>query len=223
MAKFVFSLFLFLFLISMPFFGKTTFYTYEFFASGKRTIITYELSKNGQNKWLVKTINERLETHIAHYQSNWVFMGTEYYKDGEMFLKTVYDYHSNKIFVSGSQSEVFDLDSNVLEQNGSFPLLFSRYLPPAGKSLDFRLLQTRYLRLVGMSLREVGCEDLPIMSKSETAIKYEMGVTGRIEAAFWPYKYYYWYRKSDHLFLRYSGMDENVEENIIILKNIKEK
>jgi hypothetical protein len=201
--------------------SKSITYSYKFKAPEQEVIVTFELSMISNGEMIVKSYDENKETQFAHYQKNGGILFTKYYKDGKLFLKSDYDYKNKKIVLSGSRKVIYNLKPDILEQNGGLPFILSRYLQPKGKIFKFKILQSSQNRLAEMNFKEVAREKISVLGKAVKTIKYELGLAGIVESKLWPYKYYYWYRESDKLFVKYTGINEKRQETTLILNAMK--
>lgn len=142
-------------------------------------------------------------------------------KNGRKYLSGKYDYTKNKLVLSGKFSKEFNITENTIEDSGFFYMM--KYKNPVpGHTIVIDLIQSRWGRHIEMNYTYVGSEILDIGGKKLEANKYKMVLNQAVMRLFWPYPYYYWYRKSDGLFLKYEGSNERKQDEIIILKELDE-
>ncbi|MDH4261831.1 MAG: hypothetical protein OEV78_02165 [Spirochaetia bacterium] len=187
---------------------------------------------NGRQSMIVSTNNDHVEVividhkkekNVVQFKNKTEFQKVEYVNgEGKKFLEVVYDYVHEKINISGNVNNEYPLKESIYDNNGSLFYLFSQIFPKKNETMTFTLLQSKLDRKVGMYLKQVCEEELTIGGKKLNAIKYEMGLSSKITAAFWPHKYYYWYSANDRRFLKYEGLGENKKIQTIRLVNYKE-
>ncbi len=204
--------------------GKDLLLKYSSFINNSEKYIYYliETNKNKEINFTVLNQDNKMEK-ISYYPDFRLDKQTTYNSNGERILEVSYNPESNKIKLSGIYNVQYDMRTNLLDQNNTLGFQFSHYLPNTGTVFNFNLLLSMNNRIVGMYLKEIGEEVLDILGKKENTIKYELGLNGAMESSFWPYKYYYWYRSKDNLFVKYEGPEDNKSTNIVILKNIENR
>jgi len=166
----------------------------------------------------VIVIDHKKEKQVVQFKNKTEIQKSEYTNgDGKIFLEVIYDYIKKKINISGDVKNEYFLKNNMFDSNGSLFYLFSQIFPEKNETMKFTLLQSKLNRTVDMYLKQAGEDELIIEGKKIKALKYEMGLSNKIIAAFWPHKYYYWYEVNDRRFLKYEGLGENKKVQTIQL------
>lgn len=186
----------------------------------KRIYYSISTDENGGIK--IRVNNQDNKTEIISFSPGFRFeKQTTYDPDGKPVMNVSFNYSSGKINLSGLYNVQYDMRTNLLDQDSSLCFQFSHYLPEHRKVFNFELLLSMNNRIVGMYLKEMGTEVLNISGDKEETVKYELGVNGILESLFWPYKYYYWYRMKDRLFVKYEGVEGNKDTNMLLLEKIE--
>ena len=202
--------------------GKELLLTYSSVINNEEKYIYYTIMTNQNGEINFTVINQNNKVETISYSPEFSFeKQTIYNSKGEPVLNVFSNHESNKIKLSGLYNAQYDMRPDLLNQNDSLGFQFSHYLPQRGKVFNFDLLLSMNNRIVGMYLKEVGQEVLNITGRKEDTLKYELGLNSALESVFWPYKYYYWYRLKDKLFVKYEGIEKNKNTNTIILKKIE--
>ncbi|RMG78212.1 MAG: hypothetical protein D6707_10165, partial [Bacteroidetes bacterium] len=196
-------------------------YTY-YMISESTTNVHKMIFEKDSNMTIIKY--EKPEGSEVVYLSNGnVPLSASYFdRSGKKYLWSNFDYKKRQLELFGKFRKKYTISDRLIEQNGAFFYLMKFRNPKQGKKIVINLIQSKIGRNIEMNYSCEGTEVILIGDKKTEALKFKMSLHSSLARIFWPYDYYYWYRKSDGLFLKYSGPDENKKNNVIVLSKLSE-
>jgi len=170
---------------------------------------SYKISKIESN-FLIECTNIKKQTNI-HIVID-IYGRPQSYQEftinsNKIILNVKYNYINNQIVMSreenGTKSNKTINSSDLFEAESLWIILYS--LIKNNNNFDCQIFDHNNKRLLQERFKLVGKEMIKSEGVDIECYKIEMSLTGFL-AAFWPYKYYYYYSvKNENKFIRYEG------------------
>lgn len=204
-------------------------------AAGTTQLIQYQtLRHNGKiEPWTmqIQTTGDNTQVTVTHQNvkkkislQNGKIRKVEVIENNLLIREVHYNYKSGFILVrhinpNSTTEKKYPLKGNILE-NETLTYTFGILNLKPGRKFIFKHFSSKDLRMTEMYLKNIGPEKIRINGKEYNAIKYEMGVNGKLMSMIWPYKYSWWYEEKSHRLLKYEGMakDRKGTDRFIIVE-----
>jgi len=183
--------------------------TYNLTTKKKDKIVhSFMIVTQNQGHSIIEFIDSKGEKSVNQINTESLIpVNTLYFdKNNVNYLVTTFQWDKKTIITTGTTKKNYQMETPfTYDANGSIFYIFSLFKPEDNGNTVLHILQSKEKRVVAMYLKYVKTEEIIINGKKRQAVKYETGLENKFLSLAWPYKYYYWYDKSNRHFLKYEG------------------